>query len=126
MSEHSEHDDTDSGAGGAPDAGGLLGGLGGLGDLSGLLEQAQGFMAASAERAEQVVEGSAGGGAVKVTVNGRWEFQSVTIDPAVVDPADVSMLEDLVLAALRDAAASVEENQLDLPGGIDLGGLFGG
>ena len=103
-------------------------------DLSGLLEQAQTMMEASAEAAEVVVEGSAGGGKVTVAVNGSFEFQSVSIDAGVVDPADVDMLEDLVLAALRDAAAKIAANQQGALGGLDigeldlggLGGLLGG
>jgi DNA-binding YbaB/EbfC family protein len=70
----------------------------------------------------------AGGGAVKVAVTGTFEFRSVTIAPEAVDPAEVDMLQDLVLAALHDAVARVQELQqqgLDL-GGMDLGGLFGG
>jgi nucleoid-associated protein EbfC len=68
-------------------------------------------MEATAAAAAEVVEGVAGGGAVKVAVNGRFEFQSVTIAPEAVDPADVSMLEDLVLAALNDAAAQIASRQ---------------
>ena len=74
------------------------------------------------------VEGVAGGGAVRVTVTGAWEFRSVTIRPDAVDPDDVEMLQDLVLAALNDAAASVAQlasGGLDL-GDVDLGGLLGG
>ncbi len=58
-------------------------------------------------------------------MTGDFEFRSVHIDPGVVDPADVTMLEDLVLAALRDAVARVGESQepaLDL-GSLDLGSL---
>src|SRR5215210_7477809 len=74
---------------------------GGMPDLSQLLEQAQAMqqqlMEAQAQAAEQVVEGVSGGGVVKVTVTGGMDFQSVTIDPAAVDPEDVEMLQDLVL-----------------------------
>src|SRR3954447_18483786 len=82
-------------------------------DFSALLEQAQQMqsqlMEAQAAAAEQVVEGTAGGGMVKITVNGGMEFQRVTIDPRAVDPDDVAMLEDLVLAALHDALAKVND-----------------
>ncbi len=112
---------------GMPDLGALLGGLGGSGGLGGLLEQAQHMMAAAAEAAEATVEGSSGGGAVRIQMNGRMEFSSVTIDPAVVDPDDVDMLEDLVLAALRDAATKVADNAGPSSMGLgDLGSLFGG
>ena len=101
-------------------------------DLSNLLQQAQQMqqqlMAAQAEAAEQVHEGTAGGGAVKVTVTGGMDFQSVTIRPDAVDPDDVEMLQDLVLAAVREAVASVNAAQQDALGGIagGLGGLLGG
>ena len=82
-------------------------------------------MEAQATAAEQVVEGQAGGGAVKIRVTGGMEFMSVSIDPAAVDPADVSMLEDLVLAAIHDAVAKVNEISQQAVGGLDLGGLGG-
>jgi DNA-binding YbaB/EbfC family protein len=101
--------------------------LGGL-DLGALLEQAQQMqqqlMEAQAAAADQVVEGHAGGGVVKVTVTGAMDFRSVTIDPAAVDPSDVTMLEDLVLAAIHDAVHQVQELQQQSLGG--LGGALGG
>jgi nucleoid-associated protein EbfC len=106
--------------------GDLLGG-GGL-DLGGLMEQAsqmqQQMAEAQAEAARTVLEGVAGGGAVKVTVTGAGEFRSITIDPGAVDPDDVALLEDLVLAALHDATARIQALQADAMGG--LGGLLGG
>jgi DNA-binding protein YbaB len=53
------------------------------------------------------------------------EFQSVVIDPAAVDPDDVEMLQDLVLAALRDAMSNATELSQQAMGGLDLGGLGG-
>ena len=98
-------------------------------DMGDLLKQAQKMqeqlMEAQATAAEQVVEGQAGGGAVKIRVTGGMEFMSVSIDPAAVDPADVSMLEDLVLAAIHDAVAKVNEISQQAVGGLDLGGLGG-
>lgn len=106
--------------------------LGGF-DFGSLLEQAQqvqqNLMAAQAEAAEQEVTGAAGGGAVKVTVTGGMEFVSVEIAPSAVDPDDVEMLQDLVLAALHDASAQVAELNQQAMGGLgglaDLGGLGG-
>ena len=108
----------------------------GFPDLGGLLAQAQEMqqqlMAAQAEAASTVVEGRAGGGAVIVEVTGGFDFRSVRIDPSVVDPEDPSLLEDLVLAALHDAVAQVNEMQQGAVGGLDLdalgglGGLGGG
>ena len=92
-------------------------------DLGQLLAQAQEMMQAQAEAAEQVVEGVAGGGAVKIQVTGGGDFQSVTIAAEAVDPDDVEMLQDLVLAALHDATAKVRQLQQGALGGMDLGGL---
>ena len=55
------------------------------------------------ELAEKTVETTAGGGMIKVVANGRQQVLSITIDPEVVDPEDVEMLQDLVLAAVNDA-----------------------
>ena len=100
-------------------------------DMGGLLQQAQAMqeqlLAAQAQAAEQVVEGQSGGGAVKVRVTGGLDFQAVTIDPSAVDPDDVGMLEDLVLAAVNDAVAKAQEASQAATsqalGGLDLGGL---
>jgi len=108
------------------DLGELLG-AGGL-DLGNLMEQAaqmqQQVAEAQQQAAETVLEGAAGGGAVRVEVTGVGEFRAVHIDPAAVDPDDVAMLEDLVLAALHDATARMEELRDSSMGG--LGGLLGG
>jgi DNA-binding YbaB/EbfC family protein len=99
-------------------------------NMNDLLKQAQKMqeqlMAAQAAAAEQVVEGQSGGGVVKVTVSGGGEVRSVKIDPKVVDPEDVEMLEDLVLAALHEAMNKAAELSQQAMGGLDLGGLGGG
>jgi DNA-binding YbaB/EbfC family protein len=100
-------------------------------DMSALLQQAQQMqqqlLAAQAEAAEQVHEGVAGGGAVRVTVTGSMQFRSVTIRPDAVDADDVEMLQDLVLAALHEAVGKVEAGQQQALGGLGgaLGGLLG-
>ena len=99
-------------------------------DLGGLLAQMQqmqqNLMAAQAAAASTVVEGRSGGGAVKVTITGAMEFRSVAISPAVVDPDDVDLLQDLVLAAIRDAVARANELNSNALGGVGLsGGLEG-
>jgi DNA-binding YbaB/EbfC family protein len=108
---------------GAPDEG-----LGGF-DMGALLEQAMGMqqqlMEAQSAAAEQVVEGQAGGGAVVVRVSGAMVFESVTIAPEAVDPDDVGMLQDLVLAALHDAMDEVAALQQSSMGGLDLAGMGG-
>ena len=83
------------------------------------------LLAAQAEAAERVVEGQAGGGAVCIEVSGGGEFRSVRIAPEAVDPEDVGMLEDLVLAALHDATAKVNSAQQGAIGTLGLGGLGG-
>ena len=85
---------------------------GGL-DFNDLMQQAQAMqehlMSAQAAVAEQEVEGVAGGGAVRIVATGGMEFRNVTIDPGAVDPDDVAMLEDLVLAALNDTVAKAND-----------------
>ncbi|MGH9084325.1 MAG: YbaB/EbfC family nucleoid-associated protein [Acidimicrobiales bacterium] len=100
-----------------------LGALGGDA-LGGLLEQAQQMMAAQADAAEREVEGVAGGGVVRIRATGTGQVLGVTIAPEVVDPDDVSMLEDLVLAALHDVNARLAEIQRAAMG--PLGDLLGG
>jgi nucleoid-associated protein EbfC len=111
-----------------------LGELGGLGSILEQAQQMQEQLAAAQEQvAETLIEGHAGGGVVTVEVTGGFEFRSVSIDAEVVDPGDVEMLEDLVLAALHDAAGKVialQQGSLNLGTGLPaldgLGELFGG
>lgn len=98
-------------------------------DLGALLQQAQAMQQAVAEAqeavAEQVVEGQAGGGVVKVRATGSLTIDSVSIDPGAIDPDDVSLLEDLVVAATNDALARAQDLTRDALGGLDLGGAAG-
>ncbi len=114
-------------AGGDPDLGSLLGGGDGGLDIGALIEQASQMQSQMAEAqqaaADEVVEGVAGGGVVRIEVSGAMQFRSVTISPDAVDPDDVEMLQDLVLAALHDAVDRVQELQAGTMGGLDLGGL---
>lgn len=101
-------------------------------DLGKLLKQAQQVQAKvaemQAELALKTVEASAGGGMVTVVMNGKNEVVSMKIDPEVVDPGDVEMLEDLVIAALNEARSKVEEmiqNEMSaITGGFPMPGLF--
>lgn len=99
-------------------------------DMNDLLNQAmqmqQQLVAAQEAAASQTVVGVAGGGVVRIEVTGTMTFTSVHIDPAAVDPNDVEMLEDLVLAAIHDAAAKVAQLTSDAMGSIGLGSLGGG
>lgn len=78
--------------------------------------------------AAQTVEGIAGNGMVKVTMNGQQEVQGVKIDPSVVDPGDVEMLEDLLTVAIKDAVSKSQEAGAQkisqLTGGLKIPGLF--
>lgn len=84
---------------------------------------AQQMQSAQEELAAEVIEGSAGGGMVSVVMNGARDIQSVKISPDVVDPDDVEMLEDLIVAALQDASAKAEELTQSKLGNLGLGGL---
>jgi len=100
-------------------------------DLNELMKQAQAMqehlMEAQAAVANREVEGVAGGGAVRIVATGGLEFRSVTIDSGAVDPDDVTMLEDLVLAALNDTVAKAGELNSEALGGLGgLGDLLGG
>ncbi len=100
----------------------------GFGNLAKMAQQMQAGMArVDAELAELRVEGTAGGGAVKAVATGKQELESITIDPGVVDPEDVEMLQDLVLAAVREAldqAKAVAEQKVgQVTGGLRIPGL---
>ncbi|HVQ21682.1 MAG TPA: YbaB/EbfC family nucleoid-associated protein, partial [Candidatus Saccharimonadia bacterium] len=74
----------------------------GFGNLAKMAQQMQAEMArVQAELDVLTVDGSAGGGAVRATVSGKQELLAIAIDPEVVDPADVEMLQDLVMAAVN-------------------------
>ena len=88
----------------------------------------QDMMKAQEELADQVIEAQAGGGMVKVEIKGKYEVKSLKIDPEVVDADDVEMLEDLILAAFKEALEKVgknsEESMGKLTGGMKIPGLF--
>ena len=81
------------------------------------------LLKAQQELNEQTVDGSAGGGAVSITVTGGLKVQSLKIAPEVVDPDDIEMLEDLVTAAVNEALQQVQALQMQQLGG--LAGQFG-
>lgn len=79
---------------------------------------------AQAELKDERVEASAGGGVVRAVANGQGEMQEIVIDPSVVDPGDVGMLQDLILAAVNEAQRSAkqraEEKMRAITGGLNL------
>jgi DNA-binding YbaB/EbfC family protein len=94
-----------------------------LGQLQRIAREMQaGMERAQAELAEATVEGSAGGGAVVVVMTGTQEVREVRISRDAVDPDDVETLQDLVLAAIRDATGKAKELAAERLGGI-TGGL---
>ena len=104
------------------------GGFGG-GNMQQLMKQAQAMQRKLQEAQEEIAEtevtGSAAGGMVEVTMTGDKTPVSVTIKPEAVDPDDVEMLEDMILAALNDANEKAEKLSKDLMGSMgNMGGLF--
>jgi DNA-binding YbaB/EbfC family protein len=78
--------------------------------------------------AAETVEATAGGGAVKVTITGQQQVRAVTIDPGAVDPEDVEMLQDMIVAAMNEALGKSQELAAKrlgaLTGGMKIPGLF--
>ncbi|NLK43043.1 MAG: YbaB/EbfC family nucleoid-associated protein [Tissierellia bacterium] len=109
------------------------GGFPGMGgNMGNMMKQMQKMQKKMEEMQQQLqeteVEASAGGGAVTCKVNGKKEVLEITIDESVVDPEDVEMLQDLVLAAvneaLRKADEMMESEMRKLTGGMNIPGLF--
>jgi len=104
----------------------------GFGNMNKMMKQVQKMQAQMAklqeELEERVVEASSGGEAVTVKVNGKQEVLEIKIKPDVVDPDDVEMLEDLVLAAVNEALRTAQEMVASemgkITGGMNIPGLF--
>ena len=105
-----------------------FGNLGGMGNMGSIMKQAQKAMEQMQKTQEELagtkVEGSSGGGMVRVVATGAGEFEDIRIDPQVVDPDDVEMLQDLVLSAVREAQEKAlklkEERMREVTGGMGL------
>jgi nucleoid-associated protein EbfC len=97
-------------------------------NLGNMLKEAQKLQSKMTEMqaklAETELSGAAGGGMVSVTLNGKGEMRKVKIDPSLVDPAEVEILEDLIVAAFNEAKAKIEahvqEEMGKLTGGMSL------
>lgn len=106
--------------------------FGNMGNLSGMMKQAKKLMDETKriqdDLAAERVEASSGGGVVKAAVSGMGALLEIKIDPQVVDPEDVEMLEDLVTTAVREALTKSEELRTErlqaVTGGLDLPGMF--
>ncbi|MGL4522566.1 MAG: YbaB/EbfC family nucleoid-associated protein [Bacilli bacterium] len=102
---------------------------GGMGNMMKQMQKMQKKMLEAQEEVKNSsVEGSAGGGAVKVTMNGVKEIQDLIIDKEVVDPEDVEMLQDLILVAITDASKKADDLNEKIMGphtqGLNMPGLF--
>lgn len=104
----------------------------GMGNMGNMMKQAQKLQQKmqkmQEELANKTVEASSGGGMVKVVANGKHQLMSIEIEKEVVDPEDVEMLQDLVLAAVNDALTKAQEmvnsEMGKLTGGMNIPGLM--
>lgn len=109
---------------------GGFGGMGGM-NMNNIMKQAQKMQKQMAEAqealSEKTLEMTSGGGAVKIVVTGKKEIKEIKINPEVVDPDDVEMLEDLILSAVNEAIRQADEiyntEMTKITGGVG-GGLF--
>ncbi|MCR5602478.1 MAG: YbaB/EbfC family nucleoid-associated protein [Lachnospiraceae bacterium] len=112
--------------------GGFPGGMGMPGNMNNLMKQAQKMQKQLEESQKELEEkefsASAGGGAVEVTISGKKQVTAVKLKEEVVDPDDIEMLEDLIMAAMNEALRKVEEETQNsmgkLTGGLGMGGGF--
>lgn len=104
----------------------------GFGNMSKMMKQAQKIQQDMAklqeELKERTVEASAGGGVIEVTVSGKQELLAITLKPEVVDPDDIEMLQDLILAAVNEGLKKSQEmvatEMSKITGGLNIPGLF--
>ena len=103
--------------------------FGNMGNMGGMMKKMQKLQSDMAKLQEELkvrtVEVSAGGGAVKIVMNGEKQVQSLSISPAAVDPEDVEMLQDMIVAAVNEAMKQADEASQELMGKM-TGGLGGG
>ena len=112
--------------------GGFRGGMPGGMNQAAMMKQAQKLqqemLRMQQEMETKTYTAAAGGGMVKATVNGKHEVVDLQINPEAVDPDDVEMLQDMVIAAINEAMRAADEdsanNMSRLTGGLNLGGLF--
>ena len=112
--------------------GGFRGGMPGGMNQAAMMKQAQKLqqemLRLQQEQESKTFTAKAGGGMVSATVNGKHEIVSLNINPEAVDPDDVEMLQDMIMAAvneaMRTADTAASENMSRLTGGMNLGGLF--
>ena len=91
----------------------MFGGMGNMGNMAGMMKKVQKMQNEMKKMQDELkrktVDDTARGGAVKIVMNAEKQVQSLTIDPAAVDPEDVEMLQDLISAAFNEATKKVDE-----------------
>lgn len=100
-------------------------------NIQGIMKQAQMMQKKMEEEqaklAQEEVEGSSGGGMVKIILNGKFEMKKIALDKNLIDPEEVEVLEDLIVAAYNDAKGKIDAKMQDsmnaMTGGMNLGGL---
>ncbi len=111
---------------------GKFNGMGMPGNMNNMIKQAQKMqqemLKAQQEMEEKEIEASAGGGAVSVKISGKKELLEINISPEVIDPDDVEMLQDLIIAAVNEGMRKADEMSAQqmsrLTGGMNIPGLF--
>ena len=107
----------------------MFGGMGGMNNMNGMMKKMQKLQKQMQDMQEELkqktVDVTAGGGAVKITMNGEKEVKGIVIDPAAVDPEDVEMLQDMIMAAVNEALKAGEENREKTMSALAPGGMGG-
>lgn len=106
--------------------------MGNMGNMGKMMKQVQKMQADMAKMQEELVdktvEASSGGGMIKVIANGKQEIKSIEINPEAIDPEDIEMLQDMILAAVNEALRQSQEmvagEMSKITGGINIPGLF--
>jgi len=107
-------------------------GMGSMGNMNSMIKQAQKMQAdmqkMQAEIAAKEFEVKAGGGAVTVTLNGEKKISAIKLEPDIVDPDDIEMLEDILVAAVNEALKTVDDYSAaelkKITGGLNMPGMF--
>ena len=96
-----------------------------MNNMSQIMKQAKAMQEKMAEMQKKIeeteIEGSSGGGAIKIVMNGKHEIKNLFIDPSIINPDEKEVLEDLIIAALNDANKKIAENTNDQLGSISGG-----
>ncbi len=96
-----------------------------MNNMSQIMKQAKAMQEKMAEMQKKIeeteIEGSSGGGAIKIVMNGKHEIKNLFIDPSIINPDEKEVLEDLIIAALNDVNKKIAENTNDQLGSISGG-----